>query len=80
MQPVAALMGEVHSFRHADGGGNNLQTPDIGRAGMPYARSVQSKWCSSSFSLPDPNIVFETLLKRRDVSLDVLKAGNFDLP
>ncbi|KAJ3865441.1 heme peroxidase [Lentinula novae-zelandiae] len=65
--PVAALMGEVHSFRHADGGGNNLQTPDIGRAGMPYARSVQSKWCSSSFSLPDPNIVFETLLKRRDI-------------
>ncbi|KAJ4490906.1 heme peroxidase [Lentinula aciculospora] len=65
--PPAALMGEVHSFRHADGGGNNLQVPNMGRAGTPYARSVQSKWCSSSFSLPDPNLVFETLLKRRDI-------------
>ncbi|KAJ3993518.1 heme peroxidase [Lentinula boryana] len=65
--PPAALMGEVHSFRHADGGGNNLQVPNMGRAGTPYARSVQSKWCSSSFSLPDPDLVFETLLKRRDI-------------
>ncbi|KAJ3760774.1 heme peroxidase [Lentinula raphanica] len=65
--PPAALMGEVHSFRHADGGGNNLQDPNMGRAGTPYARSVQSKWCSSSFSLPEPDLVFETLLKRRDI-------------
>ncbi|KAJ3844035.1 heme peroxidase [Lentinula raphanica] len=65
--PPAAFMGDVHSFRHADGGGNNLQVPNMGRAGTPYARSVQSKWCSTSFSLPDPNLVFETLLKRRDI-------------
>ncbi|KAJ7078001.1 heme peroxidase [Mycena belliarum] len=64
--PPAALLGPVHSFRQADGGGNNLQIPDLGRAGTPYARSVQGKWCTSPTSLPDPGVIFDTLMKARD--------------
>ncbi|KAJ7208882.1 heme peroxidase [Mycena pura] len=61
--PRTALLGPVHSYRQADGGGNNLQTPDLGRAGMPYARTVQGKWCNALTSLPDPGLIFDTLLK-----------------
>jgi hypothetical protein len=66
-QPRAALLGPVHSFRQADGGGNNLQIPQLGKAGTPYARSVQGKWCNSPTSLPDPGVIFDTLMKARDV-------------
>ncbi|KAJ7923789.1 heme peroxidase [Mycena leptocephala] len=64
--PRAALLGPVHSFREADGGGNNLQIPQLGKAGTPYARSVQGKWCYAPTSLPDPGVIFDTLMKARD--------------
>jgi hypothetical protein len=38
-------------FRQANGGGNNLQNPDLIRAGQPYARSVQGK-----AGLPEPSL------------------------
>ncbi|KAJ7785469.1 heme peroxidase [Mycena olivaceomarginata] len=65
--PRAALLGPVHSFRQADGRGNNLQIPQLGQAGTPYARSVQGKWCYAPTSLPDPGVIFDTLMKARDV-------------
>ncbi|KAJ7278558.1 heme peroxidase [Mycena rebaudengoi] len=61
--PPAAFLGPVHSFREADGGGNNLQSPELGRSGMPYARSVQGKACIEPSTLPDPGVVFDTLMK-----------------
>jgi hypothetical protein len=63
--PPASLLGSVHTFRQADGGGNNLQNPDLGRAGQPYARSVQPKWCTEASALPDPGLVFDSILKRK---------------
>ncbi|KAF8878552.1 heme peroxidase [Infundibulicybe gibba] len=62
--PPASLLGPVHAIRQADGGGNNLQIPGLGCAGTPYARSVQGKWCTST--LPDPGLVFDSLLKARN--------------
>ncbi|KAJ7174160.1 heme peroxidase [Mycena crocata] len=56
----------MHSFRQAEGGGNNLQIPQLGKAGTPYARSVQGKWCYAPTSLPDPGVIFDTLMKARD--------------
>ncbi|KAJ7249642.1 heme peroxidase [Mycena rebaudengoi] len=38
--PVATTLGPEHAFRQADGGGNNVINPDIGRAGMPYAHHL----------------------------------------
>ncbi|KAF8879251.1 heme peroxidase [Infundibulicybe gibba] len=61
---ATSLLGPVHVTRQANSGGNNLQFPDLGRGGTPYARSVQGKWCTSI--LPDPGLVFDSLLKACD--------------
>jgi hypothetical protein len=66
--PPAALLGQEHAFRAADGKGNNLQDENYGRAGTGYARSVQPQFCVAPTSLPDPGLIFDTLLKRRGVS------------
>jgi hypothetical protein len=34
-----------------------------GRAGQPYVKSVQAKWCTAATALPDPDLV----LKRKKV-------------
>ncbi|TBU62473.1 heme peroxidase [Dichomitus squalens] len=54
------------TFRTADGSGNNVNLPNLGKAGTPYARSVQSKYPLPSSTLPDPGDVFDSLLKARD--------------
>lgn len=64
--PIPRSLG---NFRTADGGGNNPFSPDLGRAGQPYARSVQSKHPLPANTLPDPGQVFDALLKARDVRL-----------
>ncbi|KAJ7340010.1 heme peroxidase, partial [Mycena albidolilacea] len=64
--PPAASLGPTHTFRQADGGGNNLQDPDVGRAGTPYARSVQGQNAVPLTALPDPGLVFDTLMRARD--------------
>ncbi|KAJ7327590.1 heme peroxidase [Mycena albidolilacea] len=64
--PVATTLGPAHAFRQADGGGNNVINPDIGRAGMPYARTLQSHTPISPTALPDPGLVFDTLMRARD--------------
>ena len=66
--PNASYLGP-NSFRAADGGGNDLQNPDVGRAGMPYARSVQGKAGLPPSSLPDPGLIFDTILKRKGVRI-----------
>ncbi|KAI0081382.1 heme peroxidase [Panus rudis PR-1116 ss-1] len=53
-------------FRSADGSGNNPWLPEIGKAGLPYARSVQSKYPVPRNMLPDTGLVFDSLLKARD--------------
>ncbi|KDR77934.1 hypothetical protein GALMADRAFT_244901 [Galerina marginata CBS 339.88] len=62
--PPASYIGPANSFRQADGGGNSLQDYNMGRAGTPYARSVQGKAGLPRTSLPDPGLIFDTLLKR----------------
>ncbi|KAH7885086.1 heme peroxidase [Phlebopus sp. FC_14] len=64
--PVDTYLGSKYTFRQADGGSNNVHLPDLGRAGMPYARSVQPKRAIDPQSLPDPGLVFDVLLKARD--------------
>ena len=56
-----------YAFRSADGSGNNPLFPNLGKAGMPYARSVQGKHPFAPNTLPDPGEVFDVLLKARDV-------------
>ncbi|KZS86927.1 heme peroxidase [Sistotremastrum niveocremeum HHB9708] len=64
-------------FRDADGGRNNNYFPNLGRAGQPYARGVPGKTPIPYHELPDPGLVFDTLLKRR--KLEAHPGGNSSL-
>ncbi|KAJ7745980.1 heme peroxidase [Mycena metata] len=63
--PPAASLGYKHAFRRADGGGNNLLNPEIGRAGTPYARCVSGTRTIPTTVWPDPGLVFDTLMRKR---------------
>jgi len=63
--PPATYLG--NKFRSADGSQNALHDPNMGKAGTTYARTVQSKHPLPENDLPDPGLVFDTLLKARDV-------------
>lgn len=65
--PPAAHLGHKYAWREADGSDNNLQDPDYGRSGRPYARSAQGRGNLPVTSLPDPGLIFDTLLRRREV-------------
>ncbi|KAG6915284.1 hypothetical protein DXG01_012306 [Tephrocybe rancida] len=65
--PPASFLGPNHCYRHADGGGNNLQNPDYGRGGTSYARSVQGKAGLPYSSLPDAGLIFDTILQRKGI-------------
>ncbi|KAF8841489.1 heme peroxidase [Paxillus ammoniavirescens] len=53
-----------YAFRSADGSNYNVLSPSLGQAGQPYARSVPSTHIQTFSSLPDPGVVFDTLLCR----------------
>ncbi|KXN87397.1 Psi-producing oxygenase A [Leucoagaricus sp. SymC.cos] len=65
--PAATSIGPKYAWRTADGSGNNPDLPDIGRAGLPYSRSVQQTHPLPADQLPDPGLVFDTLLRREGV-------------
>ncbi|TCD67949.1 hypothetical protein EIP91_011750 [Steccherinum ochraceum] len=62
--PPVTYLGEKYAFRAADGSNNSLMDPDMGKAGAPYARTVQQGNPLPSNQMPDPGLVFDTLLKR----------------
>lgn len=53
-----------YAFRPADGSNYNPLFPSLGKAGTPYARSVPSANFTPISTLPDPSLVFDTLLRR----------------
>jgi hypothetical protein len=64
--PVASgtVVGPDAHYRQADGRGNVPHNPELGAAGKPYARTVPPLTPKSPY-LPDPNLVFDQLLKRK---------------
>ncbi|KAK5167984.1 uncharacterized protein LTR77_006551 [Saxophila tyrrhenica] len=62
--PPAALAGPEGRYRRHDGGGNNHWDSEMGKAGMPYCRSVPPMKPKGT-NLPDVELVFEKLLKRK---------------
>jgi len=53
-----------YAYRTADGSFNNPLIPTLGQAGAPYARSVTTANISPKRALPDPGLVFDSLLRR----------------
>ncbi|KAI0322769.1 linoleate diol synthase, partial [Amylostereum chailletii] len=62
--PPATYIGPQYSFRNIDGSFNNVTDPEMGKAGTPYARSVQQTHPLPQNMLPDAGLIFDTLLKR----------------
>ncbi|KZV68980.1 heme peroxidase [Peniophora sp. CONT] len=52
------------NFRSADGSSYDVTNPAMGMARTPYARNVAPNMNVNKATLPDPNDVFERLLKR----------------
>jgi prostaglandin-endoperoxide synthase 2 len=61
---IHAVQGVRYAYRSADGSDYNPLFPSLGRAGTPYAHSVPSATTTSTFRLPEPSLVFDTLLQR----------------
>ncbi|KAF8906299.1 linoleate diol synthase [Gymnopilus junonius] len=64
--PPATLISNKYAWRTADGSYNNIEYPDLGKAGTPYARSVQQTHPLPPNQLPDSGLIFDTLLKREE--------------
>jgi len=62
--PPATYLGTKYAHRMPDGSYNNICDPTMGKADEPYARSVQQQHALPNNMLPDPGLVFDTLLKR----------------
>jgi cytochrome P450 len=62
--PQPTKTGPTVRYRQNDGSGNNPWIPEMGKAGSPYARSVPPVKPKGP-NLPDPELVFEQLLKRK---------------
>lgn len=61
--PSTTTAGPTTKYRRHDGGGNNIWNPEMGKAGTPYARNVPPMKPKGR-NLPDPELVWEHLLKR----------------
>jgi len=62
--PAGTTAGPGARYRKHDGSGNNPWNPDLGKAGSPYCRNVPPMKTKGP-NLPDPELVFEHLLKRK---------------
>jgi Animal haem peroxidase len=62
--PPQSSLGSQFKYRSADGSNNNLLYPQLGAAGTPYARTVRPEMIQS-IALPDPGVVFDSILARR---------------
>jgi hypothetical protein len=58
--PHSTNIGNSYAWRSADGSCNNVNMPDMGKAGTPYARSVQQTHPLPKHELPDAGLVFDT--------------------
>lgn len=61
--PPPTTAGSTARYRQHDGSGNNPWIPEMGKAGSAYSRSVPPTKPKGP-NLPDPELVFDQLLKR----------------
>jgi hypothetical protein len=62
--PPNVILGDEYEFRQPDGSKNNHKYPDVGKAGMPYARTVTPK-SKQGGVLPDPGVLFDSVMARK---------------
>ena len=61
--PPLTSLAEKYRYRDADGGNNNIDNPDLGRANTAYARSARPA-AIQNIGLPDPGDIFDLIMAR----------------
>ncbi|KAJ2936955.1 hypothetical protein H1R20_g146, partial [Candolleomyces eurysporus] len=61
--PAATSISPKFAWRTADGSYNNIDLPEMGKAGTPYSRSVQQTHALPANKLPDPGLLFDTVFR-----------------
>ncbi|KAG5349994.1 hypothetical protein C0989_000835, partial [Termitomyces sp. Mn162] len=56
----------TYAYRSSDGSSYNPLAPALGKARSPYARSVPPTHAVPKHALPDPDLVFDQILRRRE--------------
>ncbi|KAK0716063.1 heme peroxidase [Lasiosphaeris hirsuta] len=64
----------LYQYRMPDGSFNNILTPNLGRAGTPYAKSVRNTKRLHGVK-PDPGLLFDLLMARDDKNFKENPAG-----
>ncbi|KAG9254518.1 heme peroxidase family protein [Emericellopsis atlantica] len=64
--PPISYLGDEFRYRSADGSNNNFMYPQLGASGSHYARTVKPMY-RQAVELPDPGVIFDSLLARGDV-------------
>jgi hypothetical protein len=64
----------MHQYRTPDGSYNNILSPDLGRAGTPYAKSVLTSKKLHGVK-PDPGLLFDLLMSRDEDTFKENPAG-----
>ena len=72
--PAGTIASPEMKYRRHDGGNNNPWAPEMGKAGTPYSRSVPPMKPKGP-NLPDVELVFENLLKRKEGSFKKHPSG-----
>lgn len=64
----------MFQYRTPDGSYNNILSPDLGRAGTPYAKSIRTEKRLHGVK-PDPGLLFDMLMARDDQNFKENPAG-----
>lgn len=73
-QSASHPLNGLYQYRQPDGGFNNILEPNLGRAGMPYAKSVRPLKRLHGVK-PEPGLLFDLLMARDDESFRENPAG-----
>lgn len=63
LHPPLSYRGQKSQYRAADGSGNSVLFPQLGQAGLPYAKTVQATSATHG-AKPDPGDLFDMLMAR----------------
>lgn len=67
--PPQVFMDDKYQYRTADGSNNSYLHPKLGAAHESYARTVKPSSIQSAGALPDPGVLFDTLMAREEPQL-----------
>ncbi|TRM65543.1 heme peroxidase [Schizophyllum amplum] len=75
--PPATSLGNEYAWRKADGSYNNPDLPQLGKAGVPYSRSVAQTHPLPAHLLPDPGLIFDTVFRTNHQDVNINETSSY---